>query len=222
MHALLLALALTSAPPVYVALGDSTGVGVGARRSYPARLAARAARAGTPVRLENLCASGARVADVLRDQLGRAVAARPAVVTLGIGINDVLLGTDAASYARDLEEVAHRLDASGARVLLLDVPDLALSPRAVGEEARTAVRGRARTLNAVIADVARRHAFERADLFGRGDAVYGAPGTLSGDAFHPSDLGYERWADALAAPFQRLLSRAASGGAGLSPGAPVR
>jgi len=48
-------------PPIYVALGDSTAVGVGAERGggYPERLAQRLAAAGTPVRLVNLGVSGA-------------------------------------------------------------------------------------------------------------------------------------------------------------------
>jgi lysophospholipase L1-like esterase len=58
--ALALALALATPPPAYVALGDSTGVGLGARRGgYPKRLAAVLAGAGRPVRLVNPCVLGA-------------------------------------------------------------------------------------------------------------------------------------------------------------------
>jgi len=56
--AVLLTLAMTAAAeePTYVALGDSTGVGVGARHGggYPDRLAARSGRGGRPVKLVNL------------------------------------------------------------------------------------------------------------------------------------------------------------------------
>ena len=221
---LALAVLLAAGPPTYVAVGDSTGVGLGARDGgYPARLAARAARAGPPVRLENQCVSGARAADVVHDQLGRAVASRPSVVTVGIGINDALVGTDVASYERDLEEVARALQASRARVLLLAVPDLGLSPRAIGAEAQESVRGRVRALNVAVREIAARHGLAVVDLFSAGPAAYGAPGTLSGDLFHPSDAGYERWTDLVQPAFERMLREAAArGGAGLSRGAGVR
>ncbi len=219
------AAAVSSAPlDTYAALGDSTCVGMGARHGgYPPRLADRAARAGERVRLVNLCASGARVADVLRRQLEGAVDSGPAIVTVGVGINDALVGTDAGAYARDLEQVARRLEASGAGVVLLTVPDLALSPLAVGPEAQASLRGRVRIVNAAIADVARRHGFALVDLFAAGPSVYGGPATLSGDRFHPSDLGYERWSDLAQGAFERLLAQgAARRGAGLAQGAGVR
>ena len=51
----------------YVALGDSTGVGVGARNGgYVARLFQRIERVRPASRLTNLCVSGATTADVLR------------------------------------------------------------------------------------------------------------------------------------------------------------
>src|SRR5436309_1752244 len=65
------AAAQTSAPVVYVALGDSTGVGMGARKGggYVARLFERIERERPRSRVVNLCVSGARTDDVLRGQL---------------------------------------------------------------------------------------------------------------------------------------------------------
>ena len=61
----------TNAPVVYVALGDSTGVGVGARRGggYVARLFERIERVRPGSRVVNLCVSGARTDDALRGQV---------------------------------------------------------------------------------------------------------------------------------------------------------
>src|SRR5215213_2043326 len=73
---------------IYVALGDSTGVGVGAREGggYVARLFERVERARPGSRLVNLCVSGATTGDVLRAQVGRVGEAGPSLVTVGIGI----------------------------------------------------------------------------------------------------------------------------------------
>lgn len=193
-----LALAVTRPPDTYVALGDSTGVGVGARAGggYPARLVTRLAGEGRPVRLVNVCASGARVADVLATQLAPALAARPGLVTLGIGINDVTHGTDLARFATDYERVAQALAGTGAPVVAINVPDLALSPLAQGEETQRLIRHRIALVNGVITASARRHRFALVDLFAATEqALARQPGLLSEDRFHPSDAGYELWAD---------------------------
>ena len=210
MSPLLLSLALAAAagqPATYVAIGDSTGAGMGGSRGgYPDRLAERLGRAGLPVRLLNLCYPGARARDALRLQLPRALAARPRLVTVGIGINDVLRGTDLDEYRRELEELARQLEATGARVLLVNLPDLGLSPRVTMAEPPAEVRAQVQAANQVLAEVAARHRFELVDLFGPGASLYGADGTLAADLFHPSDEGYDRWAAAAEPAARRALA----------------
>jgi len=227
VHALLLALALgmTAAKPTYVALGDSTGVGVGARRGggYPARLAARLARAGRPLRLVNLCVSGARASDVEAGQLRRALAASPALVTLGVGINDVTQGTDPDEFAGAYDRVAEALAGMGAPVVVVNVPDIALSPLAVGEEARALIHARVVAVNERIAAAARRHGFTLVDLQATTEAeLAGVSGLLSEDHFHPSDRGYERWTDLMLPAVERALAARTGRGAGLSSGRALR
>ena len=228
MHALVLALALgmSSAPPTYVALGDSTGVGVGAHAGggYPARLAARLGRAGRAVRLVNVCASGARVADVVEGQLSSALAAAPALVTLGVGINDVTRGTSPDAFARDYDRVSAALAAAGARVVVVNVPDLSLSPLAQGEETRRAIHARVATVNERIAAAARRHGFALVDLHAATEAELArGDDLLSEDRFHPSDRGYERWTDLVQPAVERVLASVGGArGPGLSPGRALR
>jgi lysophospholipase L1-like esterase len=226
LAAALLTMTGTTAPStLYAALGDSTGVGVGARRGggYPARLVQRARHDGRTVELLNLCVSGAGVGDVVADQLKRAVAARPAVVTVGVGINDVMRGTDLKSFRAGYERVADALAATGARVVLLNVPDLSLSPLAQGDEARRTVRSRVEAVNEVITTAARLHGFRVVDLFGATEREMSQPDLLSEDRFHPSDAGYERWTD-LAQPEFEAAMRASAGSrpASLSTERPLR
>ncbi len=216
MSALLAAIALMSTAltdPAYVALGDSTGVGVGAHAGggYPARLVRRAALLGDRAQLSNLCVSGARVADVVAGQLAPAVAARPAVVTLGIGINDVTRGTDLAQFRGAYERVAEALAGTGARVVVVNVPDLSLSPLAQGDETRRLVRRRVEAVNEVIAAAVRRHGFVLVDLFdATRDELARRTDLLSEDRFHPSDAGYERWTELVLPAFQAALRASAS------------
>lgn len=80
----------SSGPLKYVALGDSTGVGVGARDGgYVIRLFRKLDQRRPGSTLKNLCVSGATSEDILRNQVDAGIAAQPDLVTVGIGINDI-------------------------------------------------------------------------------------------------------------------------------------
>jgi acyl-CoA thioesterase-1 len=80
---------------LYVALGDSAAQGVGAsrpERGYIGLLAQRMRdQSGRPVQVVNLSRSGARLADLVRDQLPKLAELSPDVVTVDIGGNDVVV-----------------------------------------------------------------------------------------------------------------------------------
>ena len=68
---------------VYVALGDSTGAGVGAvEGGYVARLFRRILQYRPGSQLVNVCVSGATSADVVREQLDAGAQKNPQLVTL--------------------------------------------------------------------------------------------------------------------------------------------
>ncbi len=201
LFGLLLMILATAAPAptvAYAALGDSTGVGVGAGNDggYVRRIAERIGRAGRTVRLDNRCVPGARLADVLRTQVDGSLARHPQLVTVGIGINDVTLATPIEVFEKLYDELLDRLAASGARVVLLDVPDLSLSPLAQGDTARVSILGRVRAVNAAISAAAARHGIPVASVFAQSQAeLPHHPELFSGDGFHPSAKGYDRWAE---------------------------
>ena len=81
---------ISSGPIVYVALGDSTGAGMGAREGgYVKRIFARIVERRPQSTLQNLSVNGATTEDLVRGQLARGVAFNPDLVTVGIGINDI-------------------------------------------------------------------------------------------------------------------------------------
>ncbi len=184
-------------PVVYVALGDSTGAGVGARKGggYVARLFERIERVRPGSRLVNLCVSGATTSDVLRSQAGRVAAERPTLVTLGIGINDVSRQVSPEQFARNYEEIVTRLRAqTSAPVVLSNLPDVSHAP-AVPAFFRDEARRRIELFNARIGEVAARHGLAVVDTYAKSGAVIPKhPEFFSPDGFHPSDEGYEFWA----------------------------
>jgi hypothetical protein len=91
---------------VYVALGDSTGQGIGAsspERGYVGLIAQRL-RVAThrPVQVINLSVTGARVRDVVAGQLPKLAGMSADVVTVAVGANDVR-EYDAARFRTDVD-----------------------------------------------------------------------------------------------------------------------
>ncbi|HEV7905550.1 MAG TPA: SGNH/GDSL hydrolase family protein [Pyrinomonadaceae bacterium] len=183
-------------PVAYVAFGDSTGVGVGARRGgYVARLFERIerVRAGSSVR--NFCVSGAETADVLRGQLTRLDATRPTLITLGIGINDISHGIAPEQFARNYEEIVTRLKSkTDAPIVVTNIPDISTAPR-VPVFLHDQVQARIRVFNEHISEIAKRHELLLVDTYDMSrEVIPNHPEFFSPDGFHPSDEGYEYWA----------------------------
>lgn len=163
--------------PVWAVLGDSTGQGVGASahdRGYVGLLAERLPE----LRVRNLSVSGARIADVLRDQLPRLGDIEPSLVTCAVGANDLLRSRSVVPVADELHELVAALP-PGAVVATL--------PRGIRERS-------ARRLNDIIRAEAPARGLRVADVW----ATTGPPwrGKYARDGFHPSDRGYEDWAAA--------------------------
>ena len=191
---------------VWVALGASDATGEGtpdpARDNWVARLAATLA---TDVTVLNEGVGGSTLAEARRDQLPRALAAAPDVVSLWLVVNDVLSGVPLAEYERELAAVLDALSAAACRVVVGDVPDLSRIP-ALGAAAdqATLLRLTAEHWNATIARLAFAHDAEVVDLFAAGAEPPDQVDYFGADGFHPSAAGHQR----LAALFRPAVERA--------------
>jgi acyl-CoA thioesterase I len=184
-------------PINYVALGDSTGAGVGAKEGgYAARLFKRILEARPGSKLTNLCVSGAVTEDVLQSQLDRAVQAKPTLVTLGIGINDVGHGVSSAEFAQNFEAIVSRLKSqTSAPVVIANIPDISSAPR-IPEMMRPEIQRLIVLFNRLIDEIASRHGAAVFDIYSpTHDLLPTHPEFFSEDGFHPSDEGYEVWAE---------------------------
>jgi lysophospholipase L1-like esterase len=180
----------------YVALGDSMGVGVGARHGgYVEHLFQRLRRTRAGVGLLNLCMSGSTSVTVLSGQLPRAVRVRPHVVTLAIGANDVWRGLSPRLFEENLEQLARSLVSAGATVVLANLPDLSLAPVA-RLMPPWVYEGRVEAFNEAVDRVVTRHTLLGVDLYtpSRAELPH-HPEYFSADGFHPSDTGYQRMAE---------------------------
>jgi acyl-CoA thioesterase-1 len=185
---------------VYVALGDSTVEGVGASRpelNYVSRLHARLHEIYRNARVANLGVGGATSVDVLARQLDRAIALRPDLVTMSVGPNDITERVPLADYTRNVDTILGRLVAETTAVLVVNLlPDLAVTPRFRGHEAEAVVGRRSIEFNTALARLAKGYGVHVVDLYEASRReVPNRPELMAGDGYHPSDLGYARWAE---------------------------
>ena len=189
-----------ASPVIYAALGDSTGVGVGARDGeggYPARLLARIKEVRPGSRLTNHCVSGATTTDVLRSQIEPALGSRPTLITLGIGINDVGRQMDVETFARNYETIITRLKAANAPIVVTNIPDVSLAP-VIPVNLRAEYSRRIVSFNERINDIASRHNLLVVDAHrATQETIPSRPEFFSDDGFHPSEAGYKYWAEAM-------------------------
>jgi lysophospholipase L1-like esterase len=189
-----------AAAVIYTALGDSTGVGVGAREGggYVARLFERIKRARPHSGVNNLCVSGATTADVLREQLRPAISTRPTLVTLGIGINDIGRGISEEEFARNYEEIIKSLRAETKAVIVItNIPDISFAP-VVPTSARDSTRRSVQLFNERVHRIAERYELFVVDVYTETHRVIPThPEFFSEDGFHPSDEGYQYWAETM-------------------------
>lgn len=172
---------------LYVALGDSAALGIGASSpgaGYVGLVAEEiAAVTGRRVRVRNLSLDGATLAVLIREELPRLKDLRPDVCTIAIGANDVWT-FEPVRFRAELERIAEALPPG---TILAELPTFAPIP--VGRRVRAA--------NRIVREVAREHGFALAPLTattagGLRAALLGA----AGDLFHPNDRGHARWAAA--------------------------
>ncbi|HEX8473061.1 MAG TPA: SGNH/GDSL hydrolase family protein [Pyrinomonadaceae bacterium] len=185
------------APVVYMALGDSTCLGVGARKDggYAARILTRIRQARPESQLINLCRAGATANTVLREQTNQKDSVHPTLITLSVGGNDLIRGVEEGAFAEKFEEIVLRLKEFGVPIVVTNLPDISLAP-ALPASMREDVRRRAIVFNARIGEIAKRHGLLSVDLYGMSREVIPAhPEFFSTDGFHPSDAGYEFWVE---------------------------
>lgn len=203
---LLAALHLQGTPPVvfgssgepvrYAVLGDSTAAGVGAPvEDGIAVQTARHLALTRRVTMRNLGVSGARMRDVLEQQIPEAEAFVPDLVLISAGANDVTHLTPIPSMRGRLRHMVSRLRAANpaVRIVVTGAPDMGSPPRIPWglrwvASLRTRMVNRmfiaeARKLNLVFAPIAER----TGPMFRRDRTLFDA------DRFHPNRRGYATW-----------------------------
>lgn len=185
---------------LYVALGDSAALGLGASKpqhGYVGILAAEIARTtGRRVRVRNLAIDGATCAVVAAEELQRIPKETAVVCTLDVGANDIW-SFDPERFRREFERICAALPAG---TIVADLPSFSPLP----------IAGRVAAANGVVHEVVAAHGLTLAPLHAatRAGGPIIAIRNAAGDLFHPNDRGHRVWAEAfLPAVRERLASR---------------
>ena len=187
---------------VYLALGDSYTIGTGAShesRNFPSLLAARVQEATRrEVEVVNPAVNGFTTIDVLAKELGYITDLKPDLVSVLIGVNDLVQGRRAQQYRESLIEIYNAIAATqlpAGRVAAISIPNWSVVPAArdYGDPAR--VRSLTEQFNAVARQEAEARSFLWVDLTEVSTRATGSTGWIAADDLHPGDAQYAAWAE---------------------------
>lgn len=175
---------------LYVAIGDSTAQGIGARdpaRSYVGQLERML---DANLRVVNLSISGARLSDIITSVLPRLeqLELDNALVTFAAGANNIA-DFDPERFRQDLATI---LDALPPHALVADIPSFYVHP----------YQPQVRAANAILHELADARDLAVVPLFAATNRIGAAALALhhAPDLFHPNDRGYRIWARTFLGP----------------------
>jgi acyl-CoA thioesterase-1 len=186
----------------YLALGDSYTIGTGASaeaRNYPSILSARLTNVtGRKVDLTNPAVNGFTTLDLIQKELGHVDRLKPQLVSILIGVNDLVQGRTPDQYRSSLAQIydsvaALRLPAG--RVVAISLPDWSVVPAAADYGDPAALRRLTDTFNSIAKREADARGFTWVDITAASTSAMESPGWISSDRLHPGDAQYAAWAD---------------------------
>ncbi|MEA2669559.1 MAG: acyl-CoA thioesterase [Chloroflexota bacterium] len=188
----------------YVALGDSYTIGTGLEhesQNFPSLLAKKLTEeSGIEVALVNLGVNGYTTTDLIREELPVALRLRPELVTVLIGANDVVQGSDEATYRSRLSAIYDALASMGLaakRVLALSIPDFSELPGAAPFGSAGELRSRIGAFNDVAQSEAASRGFRYVDIAALSREGGDSSDWVAADGLHPGSPQHRAIADQL-------------------------
>ena len=182
---------------VYVALGASDAVGIGAfplENGYVYKIRDGLEAYANTIELHNLGVSGVRIGYIESTELPTAIARQPDVVTIWAGPNDITGGIDGATFESRLGNVFAQLrQQTSAIIVMANIPDMTVLPRFQLFPDSDVTIERVHAYNAAIVRQTSTYKIPLVDLY---TARYSENiEYISLDGFHPSNAGYAKMAE---------------------------
>jgi acyl-CoA thioesterase-1 len=183
----------------YIALGDSYTICTGASnesKAWPSILGRRLEeKTGQKVALTNPAVNGYTTLDLIRDELPLVQRLNPSLVTVLIGVNDLVQGRSLARYDTSLAEIYDALQ--GRTVFAISIPSWYFVPAAAQFGGSDRVERLTRQFNDVAHEQSSAHGYRWIDIGPASRSRIGAPGWIASDDLHPGDAQYAAWADVI-------------------------
>ncbi len=187
------------ATTTYVSLGDSLTAGAGAfsyDETYPYLLASKMTNAGANIKLNNFSVSGYKTQDLIDDLLEPAIAVKPDIVTLLIGVNDIHNHVGKENFKKNYKYILDRLTKeTKAKIYLINIPYIG-SNTAIVPPLDYYFETETNEYNKIIKELATQYNLKYIDLNSPTKDLFKTDGPhYATDSFHPSALGYSLWAN---------------------------
>ena len=194
----------------YLALGDSYTIGTGASsgsRSWPSLVAQRLREAtGQEVELTNPAVNGYTTENLIAKELGYVERLKPDLVTVLIGVNDLVQKRSRADYRKSLA-IVYDAVAVVDRVACVSIPDWADVPAARSFGQPEFLRTRTQAFNDIALQESKARGFRWVDITEASRSGSGKRGWIAGDNLHPGDIQYAAWAEVIWAAIKGAWSR---------------
>ena len=187
----------------YLALGDSYTIGTGASddaHAWPSIIAGR-----LDAELTNPAVNGFTTEDLIRDELPLFAKLRPDLVTVLIGVNDLVQGRTLEQYRQSLVRIYDTIKT--ATVLGVSIPTWSYVPAAADFGGAKRVDRLTKVFNDVAREEVTSRGFAWVDLGPVSVSRVGDAGWIASDNLHPGDAQYAAWAEAIW-PAVRQLTKA--------------
>jgi len=188
----------------YLALGDSYTIGTGAsdfNHNYPSLLAGKLTKAtGQKVSVANPAVNGYTTLDLIKRELPFANKVQPDLVSVLIGVNDIVQGRSEADYRASLAiiyDTVASLTLHQGRVVCIAIPDWAGVPAARNFGTPDELRRRTQAFNAIAKDESAARGFTWVDITDASLSGVGSTGWIASDNLHPGDPQYAAWAEVI-------------------------
>lgn len=192
----------------YVALGDSYTIGTSVTEAerFPNQLVAKVPQLDL---VANLGVNGFTSRDLIEIELPKLAALEPDVVTLLIGVNDVVQDVPVSTYednvVRILPELVTLVGAD--HIVVVTIPDYTVTPQggAFGDRGQQSAGIRAN--NALMTQLATGFGITVVDIYDISLEAGTDRSLVASDGLHPSGIQYARWVERIAPALETILAR---------------
>ena len=187
----------------YLALGDSYTIGTGASdnaHNFPSILAGLLSKAtNKQVALANPAVNGYTTLDLIAKELNY-LDGKPDVVTVLIGVNDLVQNRSVEDYRASLRQIYDRIRGLGlpaGRVAAISIPNWSVVPAAAQYGGPQLIKAVTNDYNTAAKEEALERGFVWVDITGVSTYQLGSPGWIATDQLHPGDIQYEAWTEVI-------------------------